>query len=50
MNAVDRHYGRPTLHRAILDGLRASGRDPDAPTLEDLAPVDHFHLRGREAT
>jgi SAM-dependent methyltransferase len=50
MNAVDRHYGRPTLHRAILDGLRASGRDPEAPTLEDLAPVEHFHLRGREAT
>jgi len=50
MNAVDRHYGRGTLQQAILDGLRASGKNPDAPTPDDLAPVDHFHTRGKEAT
>ncbi|HXG16256.1 MAG TPA: methyltransferase domain-containing protein [Calidithermus sp.] len=50
MNPIDRHYGRPTLHQAILDGLRAVGKDPECPTPEDLAPVDHFHIRGREAT
>lgn len=50
MNAVDRHYGRATLHRAILEGLRATGKNPDAPTPDDLAPVDHFHTRGKQAT
>lgn len=50
MNAVDRHYGRVTLHQAILDGLATTGKNPDAPTPEDLAPVDHFHTRGKEAT
>ena len=48
--AVDAHYGRPDLLDAILQGLRASGCDPDAPAIEDLAPVDHFHTRGRDAT
>ncbi len=50
MNAVDRHYGRAALHHAILEGLRAAGKNPDAPTPEDLAPVDQFHSRGKEAT
>jgi len=50
MNAVDRHYGRPTLQRSIIDGLRAAGKDPDSLTHDDLAPVDHFHTRGKDAT
>jgi ubiquinone/menaquinone biosynthesis C-methylase UbiE len=44
------HYGRPGLLEAILRGLDESGKDRAAPALEDLAPVDHFHTRGREAT
>jgi hypothetical protein len=48
--AVDAHYGRSDLLTAILEGLRAMGKDPDAPAIEDLAPVDHFHTRGRDAT
>ena len=50
MNLIDRHYGRPTLQRAILDGLQATGKNPEAPAPDDLAPVDHFHTRGKEAT
>ena len=26
--------------RSVLDGLRATGKDPDALTPDDLAPVD----------
>lgn len=48
--AVDAHYGRRDLGEAILQGLRAAGKDPDALAPEDLAPVDHFHLRGQAAT
>jgi SAM-dependent methyltransferase len=44
------HYGRPDLGASILAGLQAAGRDPNALTLDDLAPVDHFHIRGKEAT
>jgi SAM-dependent methyltransferase len=47
---VEEHYGRGGLGAAILDGVRATGARMDALSVEDLAPVDHFHTRGREAT
>jgi 2-polyprenyl-3-methyl-5-hydroxy-6-metoxy-1,4-benzoquinol methylase len=47
---VGEHYGRGDLAARILDALRAAGKDPDALTIEDLAQVDQFHTRGREAT
>lgn len=46
---VGSHYGRPDLLEVILDGLRAAGKDPEAPQVDDLA-MDHFHAGGREAT
>ena len=49
-NAVAAHYGRPGLAEAIIDGLRKAGADPEAPTLQDLAPVDEFHTAGRLST
>src|SRR6266508_50354 len=48
--AVSEHYGRPDLGSAILAALRIAGKNPDALTLDDLAPVDHFHTRGKEST
>jgi SAM-dependent methyltransferase len=50
MATADPHYALPDLGRRILDGLRAAGADPEAPTLDDLAPVDHLHTRGLAAT
>ena len=51
MNAnVEGHYSRADLGQAILEALRADGKQIDQLTLEDLAPVDAFHIRGREAT
>jgi ubiquinone/menaquinone biosynthesis C-methylase UbiE len=47
---VTRHYDRESLAEAILEALGAAGASPHAPSIEDLAPVDHFHTRGREAT
>ena len=47
--AVERHYRVGGLLEAILAALRATGHDPDHLTVEDLAPVDAFHTRGREA-
>ncbi|MGH7267659.1 MAG: class I SAM-dependent methyltransferase [Candidatus Rokuibacteriota bacterium] len=48
--ALNQHYGRLGLGDAILAGLVASGHDPDALTPDALAPVDQFHIRGKDAT
>jgi len=47
---VEAHYRRDGLTGEILDALRAAGKDRDSLTLRDLAPLDQFHSRGREAT
>ncbi|MDQ3913058.1 MAG: methyltransferase domain-containing protein [Actinomycetota bacterium] len=48
--SVSEHYGRGNLAAKILEALRAAGKDPDALSLRDLAPIDQLHARGREAT
>lgn len=48
--AVADHYARNDLSETILSALKAAGKDPDNLVLEDLAPLDEFHVRGREAT
>ena len=47
---VARHYAGLDRARVILDALRAAGKDPDRLSIDDLAPVDEFHIRGRQAT
>jgi len=47
---VDSHYGRGGILDAILGALRQMGKDVARLTPADLAPVDEFHIRGREAT
>lgn len=49
-DAISAHYTAGDLTAAILSGLRAMGKDPDHPTIDDLAPVDQFHLLGKPAT
>ncbi len=44
------HYGGAGLLAAIEAGLSELGRSPQTATLEDLAPVDEFHIGGRSAT
>ena len=50
MTEVARHYGRAGLLEAIGAALRRAGKDPDHLAPEDLAPIDEFHVRGRQAT
>jgi SAM-dependent methyltransferase len=47
---VSEHYTIVELGDQILDALEAAGKDVDALTVDDLAPVDGFHIRGRAAT
>lgn len=48
--AVQEHYRTAGLLERILAGLREAGKDPAAPTVDDLAPADEFHSLGRVAT
>ena len=49
-NRVQEHYDREGLAETILQALSAAGKDLDRLRPEDLAAVDEFHVRGREAT
>ena len=47
---VEGHYTRAGLGELIFDALRHAGKEIDALTVDDLAPMDEFHVRGRDAT
>lgn len=44
------HYSHGTLEAAILEALAAMGKDVTHLQPADLAPVDEFHIGGRQAT
>ncbi len=44
------HWASGDVLARILEAMRAAGIDPAAVTVEQLAPVDHFHARGFPAT
>lgn len=48
--AIKTHYSRPDLADVILAALAESGADIQRLSLEELAPIDEFHIRGRAAT
>ena len=47
---VTDHYASGDLLARLEARLREDGVDPSQPTVETLAPYDHFHGRGLEAT
>ena len=49
-DAVKQHYARAGLGEAILAALTRAGKNTERIELDDLAPLDEFHLRGRAAT
>ncbi len=49
-NDVEAHYTVTDLEQAIVSALTSLGKDTGALVPEDLAPVDEFHIRGREST
>jgi SAM-dependent methyltransferase len=48
--AIADHWGRGDVYHLILAALKKMSKPLDGLTLEDLAPVDHFHARGLPAT
>lgn len=46
---VEKHYGRGRILDSVIAALRETGKDLARLRPEDLAPVDEFHIREREA-
>ena len=49
-DVVEKHYSFDGLMEKIETGLHLAGKDINALTISDLAPIDAFHSRGRKAT
>lgn len=48
---VEKHYGEKSdLTAQIRERLAAAGKDVERLTTADLAAIDEFHIRGRQAT
>ena len=47
---IHSYYSPNDLYNKIITGLNKLGKDLSAVTLEDLQPVDEFHIRGDTAT
>lgn len=49
-HSVAEHWGTGDVYSKIMSSMRDAGIDPSTVTIEQLAPVDHFHARGFPAT
>ena len=47
---INKHYGISGILNSILDSLESSGKDLQSLELDDLAPIDEFHTRGKAST
>lgn len=48
--AIAEHWGRGDVYGLIISALAKAGKPLEGLTVEDLAPVDHYHARGFPAT
>ena len=50
MDPIFDYYSPNDLYNKIIEGLNTLGKDLSKITLDDLQPVDEFHIRGDAAT
>lgn len=50
LSKIALHYGHGSLRSAIEHALGQQGLSPDTVSVDDLGPVDEFHIGGRAAT
>jgi SAM-dependent methyltransferase len=50
MDAIEAYWSRAGIGQAMVDALIALGKNLDALTVDDLAPLDQFHGGGKPAT
>ena len=48
--SISDHWATGDVYTRILEAMEAASLSPDTVTVEQLAPVDHFHARGFPAT
>lgn len=48
--SISEHWGTGDVYARILEAMEEASISPDAVTVEQLAPLDHFHARGFPAT
>ena len=48
--AISDHWGKGDVYSRILNAMELADINPDLVTVEQLAPMDHFHARGFAAT
>ena len=48
--SISEHWGTGDVYARIINAMEAASISPDAVTVEQLAPLDHFHARGFPAT
>jgi SAM-dependent methyltransferase len=48
--SISDHWGTGDVFDRIIEAMGAVGLSPESVTVEQLAPVDHFHARGFPAT
>lgn len=48
--SISEHWGTGDVYARIMKAMEAASISPDAVTVEQLAPLDHFHARGFPAT
>lgn len=49
-NSISKHYSHGSLLEAIKAGIERLGKTPATIGVDDLGPVDEFHIGGREAS
>lgn len=47
---IKQHYTPDSLLEKIISGITLSGKTPDSISLEEMAPLDEYHLRGAAST
>ncbi len=47
---ISAHYTHGNLLSAVKNGIKQLGKTSSSTTVEDLAPLDEFHIGGREAS
>src|SRR5262245_58485663 len=48
--SISDHWATGDVYARILDAMKLASLSPETVTVEQLAPVDHFHARGLAAT
>jgi SAM-dependent methyltransferase len=48
--SISDHWATGDVYARIMQAMEAASISPDTVTLEQMAPVDHFHARGLPAT